>query len=62
MPMIRIEDPLRAAGFVLPLGDDMELLAMVTLFTLSTALALAAARLMLSAVFYSMARLSNRNR
>jgi hypothetical protein len=40
----------------------MELLAMVTIFTLSTALGLAAARLMLSALFYSMARVSNRNR
>jgi len=40
----------------------MELLAMVTIFTLSTALGIAAARLMLSALFYSMSRVSNRNR
>jgi hypothetical protein len=40
----------------------MELLVMVTIFTLSTALGIAAARLTLSAVFYSMARVSNRNR
>jgi len=40
----------------------MELLAIASMFLLSTALGLAAARLTLSAVFYSMARASNRNR
>jgi len=40
----------------------MELLVMAAIFTLSTALGIAAARLTLSAVFYSMARVSNRNR
>jgi hypothetical protein len=46
----------------------MELLAMAAMFTISTALGIAAARLTLSALFYSMARASstartpNRNR
>jgi hypothetical protein len=40
----------------------MELLAIASMFILSTALGLAAARLTLSAVFYSMGRASNRNR
>jgi hypothetical protein len=40
----------------------MELLVMAAIFTLSTTLGIAAARLTLSALFYSMARLSNRNR
>jgi hypothetical protein len=39
----------------------MELLVIAAMFTLSTGLALAAGRLTLSAVFYSMARASNRN-
>ena len=57
-----MQDARGLPAVVLLSGDDMELLAMVTIFTLSTALALAGARLMLSAVFYSMTRLSNRNR
>jgi len=60
--MIRMQDDAAPAGFVRLSGDDMELLAMATMFTLSTALGLAAARLMLSALFYSMSRVSNRNR
>ena len=53
---------------VLHSGFDMELLAMAAMFTVSTALGIAAARLTLSALFYSMARVSstartpNRNR
>jgi len=62
MPMIQMWDGKAVMASVLHFGDDMELLAMVTIFTLSTALGLAAARLMLSALFYSMSRVSNRNR
>jgi len=47
---------------VVPSPNDMELLTIASMFMLSSALGIAAARLTLSAVFYSMARLANRNR
>ena len=62
MPMIQMRDVNGAVASVLHSGDDMELLVMAAIFTVSTALGIAAARLTLSAVFYSMARMSNRNR
>lgn len=42
--------------------NNMELLAITSMFTLSSALGIAAARLTLSALFYSMARVANRHR
>ena len=62
MPMIRMRDANSPVASVLHSGDDMELLAIAAIFTVSTALGIAAARLTLSALFYSMARVSNRNR
>ena len=62
MPMIQMWDGKAIMASVLHFGDDMELLAMAVILAVSSALGIAAARLTLSALFYSMARISNRNR
>jgi hypothetical protein len=62
MPMIQMRDVNGAVASVLQPGDDMELLVMAAIFTVSMALGIAAARLTLSALLNSMARMSNRNR
>jgi hypothetical protein len=62
MPMIQMRDVNGPVASVLHFGADMELLAMAVILAVSTALGIAAARLTLSALFYSMARISNRNR
>lgn len=60
--MIKMRDVNGGVASVLHFGDDMELLAMAVILAVSSVLGIAAARLTLSALFYSMARLSNRNR
>lgn len=62
MPMIQMRDANGPLASVLHSGDNMELLAMAAIFAVSTALGIGAARLTLSVVFYSIARVSNRNR
>jgi hypothetical protein len=62
LPMIKMWDGNAAMASVLHFGDDMELLTMAVILAVSSALGIAAARLTLSALFYSMARISNRNR